>query len=147
MKYNLLFLLLQILIYVLIFDTQRIRAQSSILEKYIQHGLANNLALKQENFSIQKSLASLEEAKGLFMPQVSFIANYTTARGGRSIAFPVGDLLNPVYSTLNQLTGTSNFPTIANVNEQFLPNNFHETKIRIIQPLFNSDIYYNYKAK
>lgn len=59
----------------------------------------------------------------------------------------MGDLLNPVYATLNQLTGTSSFPQIANVNEQFLPNNFHETKLRVIQPLFNPEIYFNYKAQ
>ncbi|MFM7854892.1 MAG: TolC family protein, partial [Flammeovirgaceae bacterium] len=29
----------------------------------------------------------------------------------------------------------------------FLPNNFHETKFRVIQPLFNPDIYFNYKAQ
>jgi outer membrane protein TolC len=33
------------------------------------------------------------------------------------------------------------------VNEQFLPNNFHETKLRVIQPLFNPDIYFAYKAQ
>ena len=55
--------------------------------------------------------------------------------------------MNPVYSTLNSLTGTDNFPQIKNVNEQFLPDNFHDTKLRLIQPLFNPDIYFNYKAQ
>ncbi len=55
--------------------------------------------------------------------------------------------MNPVYSTLNQLTGTNNFPQIENSTTQFLPNNFHDTKLRVIQPLFNSDIYYGYKAQ
>jgi len=122
-------------------------AQSPIMEGYVEIGLENNLSLQQRNFDIQKSLLALSEAEGLFMPQVSLIANYTRAVGGRSIAFPVGDLLNPAYNALNTLTDSQQFPTIENVNEQFLPNNFHETKIRIIQPLFNSDIYFNYKAK
>ena len=123
-------------------------AQSEVLDSYIQTGLENNLALKSRGLSLEKSQQALREAKGLFFPQVGFNASYTLAGGGRSLDFPVGDLLNPVYATLNQLTETQQFPTnIENVNEQFLPNNFQETKIRVIQPLLNSDIYFNYKAK
>lgn len=122
-------------------------AQSPVLEGYIQEGLKSNLQLQQEQLSYEKSVDNLGLARALFMPQVSAIANYTLAGGGRKIQFPVGDLLNPVYSTLNQLTNSSAFPQIANVNEQFLPNNFHETKFRVIQPLFNPDIYFNYKAQ
>jgi outer membrane protein TolC len=36
---------------------------------------------------------------------------------------------------------------VQNVSIQFLPNNFHDTKLRVIQPLFNPDIYFNYKAQ
>lgn len=122
-------------------------AQSPVLEGYIQEGLKSNLQLQQEQLSYEKSVDNLGLARALFMPQVSAIANYTLAGGGRKIQFPVGDLLNPVYSTLNQLTNSSAFPQIANVNEQFLPNNFHETKFRVVQPLFNPDIYFNYKAQ
>ena len=122
-------------------------AQSPVLDGYIQEGLKSNLQLQQEQLSYEKSVDNLGLARALFMPQVSAIANYTLAGGGRKIQFPVGDLLNPVYTTLNQLTNSSAFPQIANVNEQFLPNNFHETKFRVIQPLFNPDIYFNYKAQ
>lgn len=122
-------------------------AQSAVLDAYIQEGLKSNLQLQQEQLNYDKSVENLGLAKALFMPQVSAIADYTLAAGGRKIQFPVGDLLNPVYTSLNQLTGTSAFPQIANVNEQFLPNNFHETKFRVVQPLFNPDIYFNYKAQ
>ncbi|OJJ15774.1 hypothetical protein BKI52_36235 [marine bacterium AO1-C] len=122
-------------------------AQSKVMDQYIEEGLKNNLALTQKNLSWKKSRVALKEAKGLFMPQLSLEASYTRAGGGRKLDFPVGDLINPVYSTLNQLTGSDRFPTIANVNEQFLPNNFHETKLRFIQPLFNSDIYFNRQIK
>ncbi|MFM8850843.1 MAG: TolC family protein [Cytophagales bacterium] len=122
-------------------------AQSALLDQYIQEGLKSNLQLQQEQLSYEKSVDNLGLARALFMPQVSAIANYTLAGGGRKIQFPVGDLLNPVYSTLNQLTNSAAFPQIANVNEQFLPNNFHETKFRVVQPLFNPDIYFNYKAQ
>ncbi len=121
--------------------------QSTILEEYIQLGLDSNLQLQRASLNIDESLEALNQAKALFKPRVSFEASYTLAQGGRMINLPIGDLLNPVYSTLNQMTGTEQFAQLDNVEEQFLPNNFHETKFRVIQPLFNSDIYYGYKAK
>lgn len=119
----------------------------SVLDQYIAEGLQNNQQLLQESLAVTSSQLALSESKGLFLPTVNLQSDYTLADGGRTINFPIGDLLNPVYGTLNQLTGTDQFPTIENVNEQFFPNNFHDTKIRVIQPLFNSDIYYNQKAQ
>ncbi|TAE16159.1 MAG: TolC family protein [Bacteroidetes bacterium] len=127
--------------------SQCLRAQSTILDNYISVALQNNLVLKQEDFSIQKAMLALDEAKGLYLPQASFQATYTLAGGGRKIAFPIGDLLNPVYLTLNQLTASNRFPQIENVSEQFLPNNFHETYLQVVQPIFNKDIYYNLQIK
>ena len=121
--------------------------QSTVLDSYVQQGLKSNLQLQQEQLNFERSAQNLHLARALFFPQVSANASYVLADGGRKIEFPVGDLLNPVYSTLNNLTGTTNFPQIANVTEQFLPNNFHDTKLRVIQPLFNPDIYFNYKAQ
>lgn len=121
---------------------------SEILESYVKQAIAESPTLLQQQLSIQQQQNSLDGAKGLFAPQLSFQANYTLASGGRQIEFPIGDLLNPVYGTLNQLTESNSFPTdLANEEIQFLPHNFHETKLRLIQPLFNSDIYYNYKAQ
>ncbi len=128
-------------------STQQIQAQSPVLEAYMQEGLKSNLQLKQEQLIYDKSVEGLNVSRSLFMPQVSAVANYTLAGGGRKISFPVGDLLNPVYTTLNQLTSSNSFPQIANVNEQFLPNNFHDTKLRVIQNIFNPDIYFAYKAQ
>ena len=120
----------------------------SILDEYVSLGLQNNLALKQEDFALQKSMEALKEAKGLFLPQVTFNASYMFANGGRTIDVPVGQLLNPVYGTLNQLTDSQNFPTnLADASEPILTNKFHDTRIAFRQPLFNTDIYYNYKAK
>ncbi|MBI3218029.1 MAG: TolC family protein [Bacteroidetes bacterium] len=133
--------------FMLLMVSLQLAAQTSILDQYIQEGLKSNLQLQQEQLNYEKSEQSLQLARALFMPQVSANASYQLAGGGRKISFPVGDLLNGVYSTLNQLTGTTNFPQIQNVNEQFLANNFHDTKLRVIQPLFNPDIYFAYKAQ
>jgi outer membrane protein TolC len=122
-------------------------AQSAILENYIQEGLSSNLALKQQRFEIEKSLRAIEEAKSFFYPKIAFAPSYTLAAGGRQIDFPIGDLLNPVYGTLNKLTQSNEFPTLENQQIQFLPHNFHETKLTFQLPLFNSDIRYGIKLK
>lgn len=122
-------------------------AQSTILDSYIQEGLRNNLQLQQEQLNYERTMENLVQAKALFLPYVGANATYQFADGGRKISIPVGDLMNPVYSTLNQLTGTNQFPQIANSNTNFLASDFHDTKIRVIQPLFNPEIYFNYKAQ
>jgi outer membrane protein len=127
--------------------TTSLFAQSPVLEGYIQEGLQSNLQLKQEQLNYQRSVEQFNQARALFYPQLSANASYTLAGGGRTIQFPVGDLLNGVYTTLNQLTDSETFPQLENVDVQFLPNNFHETKLRVIQPLFNPEIYFNYKAQ
>lgn len=131
----------------LLFLVWQAHGQTEILDNYVKQGIEHNLMLKSELLDVEKSLKALEQSKALFRPQVSFETSYTLAKGGRSIEFPIGDLLNPVYSTLNQLSGTDQFPMVSNESIQFLPHNFHETKVRIIQPLFNTDIYYGYKAQ
>lgn len=118
---------------------------SAKLDAYVQEGLQNNLALKQETLEIDRVAESLVQAKALFYPRLTFNPTYSLAAGGRRIDFPVGDLLNPAYKTLNQLTGSDRFPTnIQNVNQLLAPNNFHDTKVAIQYAIFNTDLQYNY---
>ena len=118
---------------------------SPILDSYVREGLANNLALRQESLEISRVTESLNQAKSLFYPRVAFNPTYSLAAGGRRLEFPVGDLLNPAYKALNQLTGSDKFPTnIENVNQLLAPNNFHDTKISVNYAIFNTDIQYNY---
>ncbi|MDF3029070.1 MAG: outer rane efflux protein [Fluviicola sp.] len=113
------------------------------LEKYIQQGLDSNLVLKQRSIQLEKALLTLNTAKSNFLPSVNFNASYTTAEGGRYADLPIGDMLNPVYTTLNQMTGTNAFPQIQNQQINFLPTNFYDTYIRTSVPLLNTDIYAN----
>jgi len=127
-------------------------SQNEVLDQYIQQGLENNLALQQKNFSYQHSQAVLKEARGLFMPSVNIEARYSRAGGGRIIEFPVGDLLNNVYFTLNSMLEQQGqgrpFPqSLQNEKINFLREEEHDTKIRAVQPVFNSSIYFNYKIK
>jgi outer membrane protein TolC len=114
----------------------------TVLEQYIQEGLDNNLVLKEKNIDLERAILSLKDAKSYFLPSLDFGASYTLAAGGRTIDFPIGDLLNPVYSTLNQLTGTSAFPQLENVSEQLLPDNFYDARFRASMPLVNTDLVY-----
>lgn len=118
---------------------------SAILEAYIQEGLQNNLALRQEHLEIKRVTESLNQAKALFYPRFTFNPTYSLAAGGRRLEFPVGDMLNPVYKTLNQLTGAERFPTnLENVNQLLAPTNFHDTRINVQYAIYNTDIQYNY---
>ena len=121
--------------------------QNTVLDAYISDGILHNHGLKQKQLDFSKNLAALKEARGLFFPDISFNARYTVAKGGRIIEFPVGDMLNPVYSTLNLLTASENFPSIENQEFGFYRPTEHETKVSMVQPIFNSDLIYNYKIK
>jgi outer membrane protein TolC len=126
-------------------------AQSEIIEQYIKEGLQNHPAIKQQNFALQKSIYQLDEAKSLFLPTVNFNTTYSTAAGGRKISFPVGDLVNPIYSNLNKLNppGSPKYPegAIPNVNEQLVPKNFYDMRFKTQMPLYNAEIKYNQKIK
>lgn len=122
-------------------------AQGPILENYIHEGFTNNLALKQKQLNYNQSLQALDQAKALFFPDIGFSARFTVADGGRTIDFPVGDLLNPVYSTLNQLTHSQQFPQVENQQIYFIRPTEQETKLSLKQPLFRSDIFFNYRIR
>ena len=138
-------LILGLLLY-LVFQVSPIQAQQ-VLDTYIKEGLANNLVLQEKNASLEQSLLALKDAKSFFLPSMDFGASYTLAEGGRTIAFPVGDLLNPVYSTLNKLTASNKFPQIENVSEQLLPDNFYDTRFRTTLPLLNTDLIYQQQIR
>lgn len=127
----------------LVFKSSASIAQQNVITQYIDSALKNNIALQQKNISVEKAMYSLKTAKSLFQPIVAFQGGYQTGEGGRSISFPVGDLLNPVYSTLNKLTASNKFPQIENVETNFFPRNFYDIKLNTIVPIYNKDIQYN----
>lgn len=118
------------------------------LDTYLKTGLNNNLALKQKQLDYEKALRSLDKAHGMFYPSLGVDARYSRAGGGRTIDFPLGDLINPVYSSLNQIFSAlgqpvQNFPVLENQHIPFLRKREHDTKLRLIQPLFQPALYYN----
>jgi outer membrane protein TolC len=131
---------------------QVIFAQEDPLEHYIQIGLESNLTLKQQKFSLEKSIQVLNEARGMYFPSIDIAARYTRAGGGREITIPIGDLVNPIYQTLNQLLITEGFPPafpedIPNETIPFIREKEHDTRIRLVQPLIQPAIWNNYDLK
>ncbi len=121
-------------------STWAANAQTAVLDEYILRALGEHPGLLAEQYLLQKQQAVEAEAGKLAYPTVSAGGTYTLAAGGRSIDLPIGDLLNPVYRTLNEITMTPAFPQLDNVKEQFLPNNFYDLRVRIQQPILNADI-------
>jgi outer membrane protein TolC len=119
----------------------------TVLQHYVEESLKSNLGLQNQGISLQKSMYALKEAKGLFLPDVQLNTQYLASGGGRKIVIPVGDLLNPVYSFLNNLTNSANFPQIENVSQTFNPNNFYDAKIHTTVPLFDAEIIYNSRIR
>jgi outer membrane protein TolC len=122
-------------------------AQENALETYINTAFVNNQGLAGQQLQLEKSLYALKEAHALFLPNISFGASYTQANGGRTIDLPLGDLLNPVYQSLNQLTGSTKFPSLQNKSVPLSPNDYYDARFRTTLPLVNAEIYYNEKIK
>ncbi len=119
----------------------------SLLEGYIEEGFAKNQSIQQQQIVLEKSMYALKEAKTLFLPKMNLLADYFLAGGGRTVDFPAGTLLNPVYGSLNQLTNSNNFPQLENQSILLNPNNFYDVRVRTTLPLYNPEIGYNKKIK
>jgi len=129
--------------YLLLLLAWPVLGQKSVLDDYIATAFQQNITLQQKNIQVEKAMIALKSAQSLYQPTVAFQGGYQSGEGGRSIAFPVGDLLNPVYSTLNALTKSAAFPQIANVETNFFPRDFYDVKVQTSMPLYNKDISYN----
>src|SRR5450631_931405 len=106
----------------------------------VADSLQANLELDGASAGVAEALAALDQARARYLPSLDFSARYSRADGGRTIEFPVGDLLNPVYATLNQLTGRARFPAIANQEIDFQRSREQDTKVSLTQPLYDPRI-------
>ncbi len=137
---------INVIIFFLIFISGNIYSQNQ-LEKYIQEGISNNIVLQQKKISLEKVVYSLKTATSYFFPSINLEGDYTSGQGGRNIPIPIGDLLNPVYSTLNQLTQSNNFPKLENEKINFFPFHYYDVKLHTTMPLLNTDIIINHSIQ
>jgi outer membrane protein TolC len=131
----------------LISATMAALGQENVLDRYIKQAFEHNQGLQQRNFQLEKSLLALKEAKALFYPQVGVTGSYTKAAGGRTIDIPIGDLLNPAYTTLNNLTNSQQFPQLKNQSVLLNPDNYYDLHVRTSLPLINTEIWYAQKIR
>lgn len=117
------------------------------LDGYIAQGLANNVVLQQRNIALDQAILGLREARSLFLPSLNLNASYITGEGGRYFDFPVGDLVNPVYRTLNQFIGQNAFPEVENVQAYLNPKNYYDAHVRASMPLLNTDLIHNQRIQ
>ncbi len=103
--------------------------ESDPLRAIVVEALRANLGLDQERFAERRTAAEARAARALLLPSLSIEARYSRFENVSNL----GDLINPAYATLNQLTGTNAFPT--NIDLTF-PQRY-ESHLRLVQPLFN----------
>ena len=110
------------------------------LQVVLDDALAANLELRAGSASVEQRLAALDQARARYLPVLDVAARYSVADGGRTIDIPVGDLLNPVYGTLEQLLQASgqptSFPRVRNEQIALLREREQETKLVLEQPLY-----------
>jgi outer membrane protein len=106
----------------------------------VADALQANLELDGAGATVAQRLAALDQARALYLPSLDLSARYSRGSGGRTIDFPVGDLLNPVYASLNQITGTSQFPTVPNQQINFQRTREQDTELQFTQPLYDPRI-------
>lgn len=111
------------------------------IDEYVALALEHNLSLSKAEKKLKIVETDVHIAKSYLLPKLTFNNNFTLANGGRKIAFPSGDLLNPVYQALYQMTGNNAFNiTIPNFSEQLYPNAFYTTFLNAEWSLYNNQI-------
>lgn len=87
-----------------------LRDTAAVIDDYVAQGLGSNLALQIQSLEINRSQAALEAARARFLPELAIATRYSRNEGGREINLQLDTLLNPVYSTLNDLLAAQGRP-------------------------------------
>ena len=102
------------------------------LERAVTEALRNSPALAQERALVDRAEAEVGVARARYFPSLTVDGRYTEQEG----ALNLGDIVNPAYSALNQITGETRFPTDLDLT---LPLR-HESRLRLVQPVFDARI-------
>jgi outer membrane protein TolC len=114
------------------------------IQQLVADAEAANLELAGVEAGVAQRLAALDRARARYLPALDLNLRYSVADGGRQIDIPVGDLLNPVYATLNSLLAANGQPApfapIANESIPFLREREQQSALTLTQPLYDSRI-------
>jgi len=115
-----------------------------VVGQLVAEAEAANLELAAAEAGVAQRLAVLDQARARYLPAIDLNLRYSVADGGREIGIPVGDLMNPVYESLNSLLAANGQPApfepIDNVSIPFLREREQETVVRLTQPVYDSRI-------
>ncbi|MEM6326068.1 MAG: TolC family protein, partial [Bacteroidota bacterium] len=109
------------------------------LEALVAEGLAANPTLARFSAASEAASASTRAARGAFGPTVGIEARGTVAEGGRTIDLPLGELLNPVYETLDELRARDGLPpAFPRLEDESIALARTEADVRLVaeQPVF-----------
>ncbi len=110
------------------------------LELYVRLGIEQNLALRQQRVKQDQTAEEAREAFGAMLPSITFDTRYSEFSGDR---LDFGDLINPAYAGLNQVTGQNRYPTNLSLK---IPNK-QETRLRLIQPILQPRALFGYRIR
>jgi outer membrane protein TolC len=102
------------------------------LAALVREAIRENLGLEEQRLAERRTAAELREARGYYFPSLSLESRHSRMGGVRNL----GDLVNPAYRALNELSGTTRFPTGLDIT--MLQRN--ESHLRLTQPLWNQSI-------
>jgi outer membrane protein TolC len=112
------------------------RPLDQVVEALVAEGLKRNLGLAGQQIDLERAEAVLREARASFRPQLDLQARYSRSEGGRNIEVPIADLLNPVYSSLNQLAPGSDFPQLESTSFALLREREQDTRLSLRQLIY-----------
>jgi outer membrane protein len=119
-------------------------AVKRVADGLVAEALESNLGLDAVLATVDQRQAALDAARARFLPALDIQLRYSRADGGREIELPVGDLLNPVYASLNSLLAASGQPApftpIGNQSFRFLRDHEQDSVLRLSQPLYDARI-------
>jgi outer membrane protein TolC len=137
-KNSLIILMFSLLIFSKTFPQQ----STKYLREYIEIGLKNNLELQSAKEILNVYDAKLSQSFSNFLPKVDISSRYTRAGGGRSFIFPLGTMMNPLYEALFHQKDAFKDEEI-----NFIRPEEQDTKVELVQPIFNLAIFHSYKAQ
>lgn len=115
-------------------------ATAADLSAYISEALQRNPLLQAEAQAALASGYALDAARAQRLPSLDLQARYSAARGGRTIDFPAGEMLNPVYDLLNQTLQAQGlaprFPTLENMSISLMRRREQDTRVSLTAPLY-----------
>ncbi len=107
-------------------------AQTADVAGFIREAVAAHAGVAGERLALERDRLAVGRARALRLPTLSFEAMWVEQKGGVDI----GDLVNPAFAALNEITGTDRFPT--DVSFRFPLK--QDARARLALPVFDATI-------